>query len=77
MRKQSGITLTGALMGMIVAAFICFLPGLPRVGLAFERATTREDEHLVPATVLGLVLLVLSFFSLANSAYNPFIYFRF
>ena len=62
---------------MIVAAFICFLPGLPRVGLAFEHATTREDTRLVPATVLGLVLLVLSFFSLANSAYNPFIYFRF
>jgi alginate O-acetyltransferase complex protein AlgI len=62
---------------MVVAAFICFLPGLPRVGLAVEHATTREDERLVPATALGLVLLVLSFFSLANSAYNPFIYFRF
>ena len=35
------------------------------------------QRRLVPATVLGLVLFVLSFCSLANSGYNPFIYFRF
>jgi alginate O-acetyltransferase complex protein AlgI len=62
---------------MVVAAVICFLPGLPRVAQAFEHGTAGEEPRLVPVTVLGLLLLVLSFFSLANSGYNPFIYFRF
>ena len=63
---------------MILAAMICFLPALPRVARAVDAAAgLREHEHLVPATVFGLLLFVLSFCSLANSAYNPFIYFRF
>ena len=66
-----------ALATMVVAAVICFLPGLPRVARAFDHGTAREEPRLVPATVLGLLLFVLSFFALANSAYNPFIYFRF
>ena len=42
-----------------------------------EHATAREEPRLRPGDGAGLVLFVLSFFSLANSAYNPFIYFRF
>jgi hypothetical protein len=52
------------------------VPGLPRVARAFEPSTV-GDPRLVPATAAGLLLFVLSFFALANSAYNPFIYFRF
>jgi alginate O-acetyltransferase complex protein AlgI len=62
---------------MVVAALICFLPGLPRAARALELATGRDERRLVPATALGLLLFVLSFCSLANSGYNPFIYFRF
>ena len=63
---------------MIIAALLCFVPHLPRVARAGERATdARECPYLVPATAFGLVLFVLSFCSLANSSYNPFIYFRF
>jgi hypothetical protein len=47
------------------------------VARAFDHGTVREEPRLVPATALGLLLFVLSFFALANSAYNPFIYFRF
>jgi alginate O-acetyltransferase complex protein AlgI len=67
-----------ALATMVVAALICFLPALPHAARALDLATSRDEpRRLVPATVLGLVLFVLSFFSLANSGYNPFIYFRF
>lgn len=62
---------------MALAALICFLPALPRPARIFDWATARNEKYLVPATSLGLALFVLSFFSLANSAYNPFIYFRF
>jgi alginate O-acetyltransferase complex protein AlgI len=62
---------------MVLAALICFLPALPRAAQALEWATGRDERRLVPATVLGLALFVLSFCSLANSGYNPFIYFRF
>ena len=65
------------LFTMIVAALVCFLPGLPRAARALEHGAAPEDPRLVPATVLGLLLFVLSFCALANSAYNPFIYFRF
>jgi len=62
---------------MVLAALICFLPALPSMARIRELATGRDELHLRPATALGLVLFVLSFFSLANSGYNPFIYFRF
>lgn len=65
------------LVTMVVAALICFLPGLPRAARVLEIASGRDPLRLVPATALGLVLFVLSFCSLANSGYNPFIYFRF
>ena len=65
------------LVTMVVAALICFLPGLPRAARVLEIASGRDQLRLVPATALGLVLFVLSFCSLANSGYNPFIYFRF
>ena len=63
---------------MLLAALICFLPSLPGLERA-QDVPSRGDERrlLVPATVIGLLLFVLSFFSLANSTYNPFIYFRF
>ena len=63
---------------MVVAALICFLPAVPRAAQAFEATTgPGVPKHLVPATVLALGLFVLSFCSLANSGFNPFIYFRF
>ena len=62
---------------MVLAALICFLPALKRPARIRELLTGRDERHLVPAVGLGLALFVLSFLSLANSAYNPFIYFRF
>jgi alginate O-acetyltransferase complex protein AlgI len=68
-----------ALAAMVVAALICFWPGLPRTARALELAPGGAEPQrlLIPATVLGLLLFVLCFCSLANSGYNPFIYFRF
>jgi len=63
---------------MVVATLVCFLPALPRAARVFDLVIGRDEQPLlVPATVLGLALFVLSFCSLANSGYNPFIYFRF
>jgi hypothetical protein len=64
---------------MILAALICFLPALPRPARFAESTAPggAQSRHLIPATVMGLVLFILSVCSLANSAYNPFIYFRF
>jgi hypothetical protein len=62
---------------MVLAALICFLPALPRAARALDLMAGADERRLVPATALGLALFVLSFCSLANSAYNPFIYFRF
>jgi alginate O-acetyltransferase complex protein AlgI len=63
---------------MILAALISFLPGLPSVARAIDVATgSVRNRLLVPATAVGLLLFVLSFCFLANSSYNPFIYFRF
>ena len=62
---------------LVLAALICFLPALPRAARAIDLLAGADERRLVPATVVGLTLFVLSFCSLANSAYNPFIYFRF
>jgi hypothetical protein len=62
---------------MVLAALICFLPAFKRPARIFEFLTGRDESRLAPATGLSLALFVLSFFSLANSGYNPFIYFRF
>lgn len=62
---------------MILAALICFLPALPGPARILDFLTARDERHLLRATGLSLVLFVLSFLALANSAYNPFIYFRF
>lgn len=62
---------------MVVASLVCFLPAWPRPARLFDLTTARDHRRLVPATSLSLALFLLSFLSLANSAYNPFIYFRF
>ena len=66
------------LFTMLLAALICFLPALPSLARATDAPLLRNERRLLlPATAFGLLLFVLCFFSLANSGYNPFIYFRF
>lgn len=68
-----------AMTMMIVAALICFLPAIPCMERCIDQAAGLDHEHrgLHRATAVALLLLVLSFCSLANSGFNPFIYFRF
>ncbi|MFH0880833.1 MAG: MBOAT family protein [Lentisphaerota bacterium] len=64
---------------MLVAALICFLPAFPNARRVLDRLAGLNPDHrgLIPATAGALVILLLSVCSLANSTFNPFIYFRF
>ena len=64
---------------MVVAAVVCFLPGLPRPARWIDPAAGARHlaGALVPITAAGLAMLLLCICALANSSFNPFIYFRF
>jgi alginate O-acetyltransferase complex protein AlgI len=64
---------------LILAAAICFTPGIPQPARWLDPASGERHtlRQLAPATALGLVMLVFCIFALANSSSNPFIYFRF
>ncbi len=63
---------------LALAAAVCFLPAWPTARRVVDRLAGLDSSRdgIIPA-VLALALIVLSACALANSTFNPFIYFRF